>query len=122
MDKKILKIAFLKAWCAETAQGNWTPECPSLNQCAVTALIIQDYYGGDLLRCKMSDGDSHYWNRLPEGDEDWTEEQFDYIDGKPLKADYVIREREYVLSFPNTKMRYELLKQRVEKYLEKELP
>lgn len=118
MDKTILKNALLKAWCAETALGNWTPECPSLNQCAVTALVVQDYFGGVLLRCKMTDGDSHYWNRLSDGtEEDWTEDQFKYTEAQPLKSDFIIREREYVLSFPNTKLRYELLKQRVEDFL-----
>ncbi len=115
MDKLTLKKLLLSAWSAETAQGDWTPDCPSLNQCAVTALVVQDYFGGELLRCKMTDGDSHYWNRNPDGtEEDWTIEQFSFIEGKPLKDDYVIREREYVLSFPKTKMRYKLLKERVE--------
>ena len=115
MDIKTFKLLLIKAWCAETALGVWSKECPSLNQCAVTALVAQDYFGGVMLRCKMTNGDSHYWNRLPDGsEEDFTEDQFDFIQDKPLKNDYVIRERDYVLSFPATVVRYELLKHRLE--------
>jgi hypothetical protein len=100
----------LLTWCAETAKGNWNPNNPSLNQCAITALVVQDYFGGELLRCLMTNGDSHYWNRLPDGTEvDLTEDQFRDIEAKPLKIDFVVRTREYVLSFPETSRRYHLL-------------
>jgi hypothetical protein len=85
-----------------------------MNQCAVTALIVQDYFGGDLLRCPMTDGGSHYWNRLPTGEEvDLTKDQLDHIAGKPIWEEVVVRNREYVLSYPDTAIRYELLKSRV---------
>lgn len=114
MNLKTLEKCLLQSWSAETAQGEWTPECPSLNQCAITALVVQDYFGGDLLRCKMTNGNSHYWNRLPDGTEvDLTEDQFNFIEAKPLKDDFVIRARDYVLSFPETARRYALLKEKV---------
>jgi len=116
LDK--LKNALLKSWNKETAMGGWMAENPSLNQCAVTALVVQDFFGGDLLRCKMTNGDSHYWNRLPNGDEvDLTYEQFTHIEGKPMKETTVVRERQYVLSFPNTMLRYGILLQGVAKQL-----
>lgn len=118
MDIQTLKDTLLLTWCAKTAQGEWTPKCPSLNQCAVTALVVQDYFGGDLLRCKMTNGNSHYWNRLPDGtEEDLTADQFLLIEDKLLKEDFVIRPRDYVLSFPSTTTRYQLLKQRIETLL-----
>lgn len=115
MDFGKLKKALQESWCAETAtNGIWNQECPSLNQCAVTALVVQDYFGGELLRCLMTNGDSHYWNRLGTGNEiDLTTDQFDYIQAKPLKNDYSIRQRDYVLSFPDTLTRYNILKQLV---------
>lgn len=124
MDIKTLKELLLLAWCAETAKGDWNPKNPSLNQCAITALVVQDYFDGELLRCLMTNGDSHYWNRLPDGTEvDLTEDQFQYIEAKPLKKDFVIRTSEYVLSFPETSKRYYLLVHRlavilIEKYRE----
>lgn len=116
-----LKEALVKSWSTDTAAGDWTPDCPSLNQCAVTALIVQDYFGGDMLRCKMTDGDSHYWNRLQDGsEEDLTADQFSYIKPQALKDNFIVRTREYVLSFPNTVVRYDILKTRVQKILHPE--
>ena len=104
-----------RSWCEATAKGAWSPECPALNQCAVTALVVQDCFGGELLRCEMTNGDSHYWNLLPDGAEvDLTAGQFEYIDAKPLRETAVIRGRDYVLSFPDTRKRYELLHSRLQ--------
>jgi hypothetical protein len=118
MDIKTLQGALLLSWSEETAAGEWQKACPSLNQCAVTALIVQDYLGGDLLRCKMTNGDTHYWNRLFDSTEiDLTIDQFLCIPAQPIKIDFIVRNREYVLSFPNTVIRYELLKTRVQNVL-----
>ena len=43
-----LYVALYEAWGADTARGYWDKECPSLNQCAVTALVVQDYLGRKL--------------------------------------------------------------------------
>lgn len=105
-----------KSWSAETAAGEWSQENPSLNQCAVTALVVQDLFGGDLLRCEMTNGNSHYWNRLPDGTElDLSKEQFEFIQAQPKRETVVIRERQYVLSFPNTIHRYGILLQNLAK-------
>lgn len=118
LSLKDLSFALLKAWGADTARGDWSEYMPSLNQCAVTALVVQDYFGGDMLRCKLNDNDSHYWNRLPDGQEiDLTFEQFAITKQYDL-GETVVREREYVLSFPDTLARYKLLKDRVAKVLE----
>jgi len=120
VDINMLNEALRQSWCAETANGDWSLNNPSQNQCAITALVVQDYFGGDLLRCLMTDGDSHYWNRLPDGTElDLTEDQFVHTQSKPLKENYVIRNREYVLSFPDTATRYNLLKSKIEAFIEK---
>jgi len=105
---------FLSAWSADTAKGEWTPECPSLNHCAVTAVIVQDYFGGDLLRCLCDDGNSHYYNSCPDGEYDLTYSQFAYSNVVPFKDKSEVRTRDYVLSFPDTKIRYEILKERIE--------
>lgn len=96
------------AWCRETSADptHWDPWNPAWGQCAVTALVVQDRFGGDLLRATVA-GTSHYWNRLPDGTEvDLTRHQFDVLETDPIG---VVREREYVLSFPDTKRRYEML-------------
>jgi hypothetical protein len=106
-----LSHALRKAWCAETSvDPSWSPENPALGQCAVTALAVQDALGGELVRGAY-DGGSHYWNRLPSGVEiDLTAEQFASL---PAFHGVAIREREYVLSFAATRLRYELLQERM---------
>ena len=46
-----------KSWCRATAhpsyQKDWTEDNPSYGQCCVTALVIQDLYGGDIYECKV---------------------------------------------------------------------
>ena len=79
----------------------------------MTALVVQDRKGGDLYRVQVGDV-GHYLNRLPDGRWlDLTAEQF-YAEGEttcgllPEK-----RDREYVLSYPDTVARYELLRERL---------
>jgi hypothetical protein len=111
VDKSELRELLRQAWCQGTAMGSrWSSDCPALDQCAVTALVVQDLFGGELLRCWTCEGDSHYWNRLPDGSElDLTEEQFECISDYPLKATAAVRSRQNVLSYPNTMWRYGLL-------------
>jgi hypothetical protein len=107
-----LKARLERAWGADTAVdvAGWSASCPSWGQCAVTALIVQDIFGGSLMRAEV-DGISHYWNKLPTGEQiDLTRDQFATfrIDGPPEE-----RSREYVLSNLDTLCRYELLKSRL---------
>lgn len=107
-----LAEALERAWSRQTSADpeHWIPENPAWGQCAVTALVVQDEFGGDLLRATVDDV-SHYWNLLPDGSEvDLTREQF------PEGATYgptVVKDREYVLSFPDTASRYLLLRRQL---------
>jgi hypothetical protein len=114
-----LVSALEASWSRETSQdpARWSPSNPSWGQCAVTALVLQEFLGGDLLRSPLMRGGSHYWNRLPSGAEvDATRGQF--REGIVLQAGE-IRPREYVLSFPETAQRYQLLKEHVRRQLGK---
>jgi hypothetical protein len=77
----------------------------------VTALVVQDQLGGDLVRARI-DGESHYWNRLPSGQElDLTREQF----SQPVTlTDVSVIDRDYVLSYESTRRRYERLRSRAQ--------
>ena len=110
-----LRQALQQSWGADTVFGQWDDQRPSAGQCAVSALIIQDYLGGELLRCPVNDGSSHYWNRLPNGDElDFTEDQFTET-CFPLREQMTIRDRQHILSRYDTTSRYQLLSQRVKR-------
>lgn len=105
-----VEAAIEASWTAETSvDPTWSPTNPALGQCAVTALVVQDYLGGDLIRV-VNDGVSHYFNlvvgpgiRVTEVD--LTRGQFDTWEPSAPE----VRDRTYVLSFPATLTRYELL-------------
>lgn len=82
-----LQAAIEAAWCAETSASpdTWSPERPALGQCDVTARLVRDLLGGELLTANViKDGrrlERHAWNRLPSGIElDLTRSQ--YVDGE----------------------------------------
>jgi hypothetical protein len=113
-DKPLADFAvrLADAWAARTSHdaAGWAPERPSYGQCAVSALVIQDIFGGELMRGEF-DGGSHYWNRLCNGFEiDLTRSQFDRV---PDFRDIAVQSRSYVLSYPATVVRYSLLRARV---------
>ena len=120
MDLEKLRGAIKQSWGRETCYpkqvGKWTPGNPSLGQCAVTALVVQDYFGGVLLYCKHND---HYWNKLPNQQEiDFTRDQFPngtviYID-EVRTRDYIFNTGTFILQ------RYNLLRERVREKLETE--
>lgn len=67
--------------CDPTDVAHWTPTNPSLGQCAVTALVVHDLVGGELLEAEVQYADGsrqgfHYWNRLAGVDIDLTRGQF----------------------------------------------
>ena len=79
--------AFRSAWCRDTCDesdlDDWSPQNPSRGQCGVTALTLNDLFGGDLLLAEVHRPDGskqgyHWWNRFSGGLEvDLTREQFD---------------------------------------------
>jgi hypothetical protein len=80
-----LRRHFLAAWGADTcypdSSATWSADNPSRDQCGMTALVVQDVLGGDLVLAEVHvDGEKvghHYWNRLPDGtDVDLTGDQF----------------------------------------------
>lgn len=94
-----------QAWSENTSAlpQEWSPENPSRGQCAVTALVVQDLHGGELMRTTVG-GESHYLNQLPDGVlVDITKEQFH---GADYDTPPEPRTRVYVLSFPATRQRY----------------
>lgn len=105
-----------KAWCAKTSADpdHWSPMNPAWGQCAVTALVVQDLLGGVIV-CSEYDTPHHYWNLLDDGTEiDLTLEQFKpelhpVIKRVSFKRDH----RDHVVAYPDTVVRYHLLRERV---------
>lgn len=115
--------------CAKDTSADpdgWNDENPTWGHCAVAALVIQDWFGGALMRtqAKGSGFDwGHYWNRLPNGlDVDATRRQF------PVATTFErfeTRTRDQLLDpttnpkNAKTKERYQTFRKRVDRELQK---
>lgn len=111
-----IQRAIVSSWCLETSgqPEQWIDDDAARGQCAVTALVLQDFFGGELLRAEVGDV-SHYWNELPDGDEiDLTRHQFEVFVPVGIEK----RDRTYVLSYPDTRSRYARLSTLVQERLE----
>jgi hypothetical protein len=119
IDELAARIA--AAWCAETSAcpERWSPENPSLGQCAATAAVIREELGGIVVwaLAELPDGtvDGHYWNRFGSEDEDRTRGQFPpgtrIPPGGP-RHPWAGDAYAYVTSFPATAARVALLRER----------
>lgn len=107
-----LSTALSQSWSLETSYdpARWSKHNCAWGQCAVSALIAQDLLGGKLFVGRVN-GIDHYWNELPDGRQlDLTKQQFGQITTfeEPSRVS-----RDYVLSFPDTRRRYERLRREV---------
>jgi hypothetical protein len=68
----------------------WTPDNPATGQCDVTALLVHELFGGDLLKTPLPAGD-HFYNRIAGRRYDLIGSQFDqpiaYMDLPTSRAD-----------------------------------
>ena len=72
VTKEQLQTAFEKSWARETSSvpEEWDEARASRGQCVPTALVAQDYLGGELQRLTTvfnGQEESHYRNVLPDG-------------------------------------------------------
>ena len=110
--EKALLDSYEKELCYEQVRENWTVENKTLGMCAITSLIINDYFKGDIAKIKV-DGISHYFNIINDSIVDLTASQFNKkIDYK----DYKIINREDILT-EDTNNRYKKLKEKVSKVI-----
>lgn len=73
-DEARVRAALDKAWSLETAK-QWSLENPANGQCNVTAAVIHDLFGGDVLRTPYPTF-WHYYNRIEGRVVDLTDTQF----------------------------------------------
>jgi hypothetical protein len=95
-----LEAAIRASWATDTCDPvdlPWSADNAPRGQCGVTALVIQDRLGGDLIMATVHNADGsrqgvHYWNRLPDGTElDLTRDQF--TAGEVIQDDAIVQER-----------------------------
>lgn len=112
LDKleKILINIYSKETCYPDCKEQWNIDNKTLGHCAIVALLINDYFGGNICKIKIN-GISHYFNIINDKIIDFTSDQFkvDKID----YSNYVIKTRYEVLNNEDTNERYQLLKLKV---------
>lgn len=127
-NKQFSKVrkAIEKSWCRCTSYWPlaWFEDNPAYGQCAVTALVFQDYFGGEIFVCKIGRS-RHYFNVLDYGEDpiciDFTEVQYydtlleEHIEEARDKAKSISRKQ--LLHHKPTAQRYEILALKVEQLL-----
>jgi len=109
-----LEAVLLKIYDKSTAhpefQDRWRKENPSMGQCVPAALIVQHYFGGEIYKHSK---EFHYYNLIGGEVVDLTKNQFpcelNYSKGKKKRPN---------LRMAKTKERFELLKERTERFLD----
>ena len=74
-DEARVRAALLKSWSIDTAR-QWTTDRPFEGQCNVTAAVLQDVFGGDILSTPWNDVTDHYYNCIDGQVYDLTDDQF----------------------------------------------
>ncbi len=73
-DEGKIRAALPLSWSLDTAV-QWTEDNPASGQCNVTAAVIHDLFGGEILRTRLP-GVWHYYNRINGERVDLTDSQF----------------------------------------------
>jgi hypothetical protein len=122
-----LTSALHEAWDEKTGYagvGEWTPNNPARGQCVTSSLVVQDYFGGEIVRYEVKAeniDETHYFNILEDGTIlDTTGQQYKVavsMKPKPVDLQGYLNVREKRLADKETNYRYSLLKSRVEQLL-----
>uniref|UniRef100_N2AHF6 Uncharacterized protein n=1 Tax=Eubacterium plexicaudatum ASF492 TaxID=1235802 RepID=N2AHF6_9FIRM len=119
MNLKVLTRALYESWGKDTAykddKDKWTEANRGAGQCAITAMIVYDYFGGEIYRgYSKKDCLYHYWNMIDGKKVDLTASQFQ----KEIYFDkIVLKKKDQLLKIANVRQRYHILKERVDNYI-----
>ncbi|EOQ13718.1 hypothetical protein KQ3_01084 [Bacillus cereus B5-2] len=108
IKRKRIYEALIKSWSIETS-SKWTIENPAKGQCGVTALVVQDIYGGEIKKTKVREV-WHCYNFIDGQRFDFTEAQFN----ENLNYMDVESNREEAFADTNEKQ-YSILKEKIMK-------
>lgn len=113
---EILAGLWSKETCAPRMREEWAEKDCSYGQCSITAFLVQDIFGGEVRGIELPDGNFHCFNDIDGHCFDLTSGQF-----LPEVLDYetaMPQSREVHFFKEEKRQRYELLKKRLETYLE----
>ncbi|WP_439956443.1 YunG family protein [Nocardia gamkensis] len=124
-ELEALASALRRSWSADTSSTrDWTEGNGAKGQCAVTACVVQDYLGGDILNTVATlpgnETVSHYFNVVDGEIIDLTHGQFPaettFTEPRAKRGRHAST-RAYCLSYESTRLRYETLRRRVAEYV-----
>jgi hypothetical protein len=95
-----------RAWSSETG-SKWRADNPACGQCSVTALVVHDVLGGEILKTSVA-GAWHFYNRIDGRRWDLTVSQFE----TPIGYDDLPSSRQEALA-DTTRQRYAALVERL---------
>ena len=95
-----------RAWSSETG-SKWRHDNPACGQCSVTALVVQDMLGGEILKTNVG-GAWHFYNRIEGRRWDLTVSQF----STPIGYDDLPSSRHEALA-DTSKQKYAILVERL---------
>ncbi|MBQ4431626.1 MAG: hypothetical protein II877_08995 [Synergistaceae bacterium] len=110
--------ALIHVWCEYTCtprlRHQWTPDNPTLGQCAITSFLAQDIFGGKVYGVPLEGGNVHCYNVVGECVFDLTSEQFS---GESLDYSGNTEQlRQVHFMRTEKKERYEYLKAKLKEY------
>lgn len=113
MNYHKFKKVIAESWAQDTAYykdaPHWTPNNPSLGQCAITALLFNEFFGGTIHSGISDGGIMHFWNKKYGFRVDLTKQQFS---GKIKFSNITQWNRKELLQTGDVAERYELLRKR----------
>jgi hypothetical protein len=74
-ERDRVAAALLDSWSLKTS-GQWLASNPARGQCNVTALLINEFFGGEIIKTPLPEGD-HFYNRIDGRRIDLTDSQFE---------------------------------------------
>ncbi|MDA1523103.1 hypothetical protein PDJ99_07760 [Bacillus cereus] len=110
VKRKQIYETLIRSWSIETS-SKLTIENPAKGQCGVTALVVQDIYGGEIKKTKVREA-WHFYNCIDGQMFDFTEAQFNG------KLNYMDMESNREEAFEDTnEKQYSMLKKKITKEL-----
>ncbi len=94
-EVQAVHTALRQAW-STCSSSKWTADDPAAGQCSPTALVVQEHFGGAILKTPF-DGAWHFYNRIGGQRFDFTAEQFGVA---PVYEDNLATREEVLLDCP----------------------
>jgi len=92
IEESVIRNRPKQCWSRQSS-SLWTENNPARGQCGVTSLVLQDNYGGDILKTRLANGQLHFYNRIDNKRIDFTDDQFAepivYLDQPATRAEAV---------------------------------